>query len=126
MRFFMLELHVQDLQQSLEWYRQLGWQMELLRPENGFVLLNNDSCRLALKQDPVKRQGEYSSDSWSVRVHFEIPNLEDIMSQLAARGLLPYKTAKTSPEGYRRVIYRDPDGYEICLFQWLHKELGNG
>ena len=40
------------------------------------------------------------------------------VERLAGHGISLAEPLKVSPEGYRRVIVRDPDGYRLCLFDY--------
>lgn len=104
----MTELAVADFAASLAWYRdRLGLRVLLLDGPNGFALLQGpDGGRLALKAGVPHPGG--------VTVHFEVA---DLGAELARLGV-PDAPVKASPEGYRRAILRDPDGYAVGLFAW--------
>jgi catechol 2,3-dioxygenase-like lactoylglutathione lyase family enzyme len=53
-----------------------------------------------------------------VQLAFEVENLENALGHLATWGIPLESPLQTSPEGYRDVILRDPDGYRVCLFDW--------
>jgi predicted enzyme related to lactoylglutathione lyase len=54
-----------------------------------------------------------------VRLHFEVKRLHEMVARLRQSGLEAAKPPLRSPEGYERVVYQDPDGYEVCLFEWV-------
>ncbi|MCS7016386.1 MAG: VOC family protein [Gemmatales bacterium] len=119
MRLYMIELQVGDLHKSVMWYQHFGWQVAMLKPQDGFALLQHGASRLALKQRVAASEELPERPTSRVRLHFEVSDLEQAITTLAERGLTVCQPLKVSPEGYRRVLYRDPDGYEICLFEWL-------
>lgn len=112
MTLFMVELTVPDLAASAAWYATvIGLSVKLTDDANGFVLLEGKSGRLSLKRGDPNPGG--------VRLHFEVANLDVELTRLEAAGVRPASPAKASPEGYRRAVYLDPDGYEIGLFEWV-------
>jgi catechol 2,3-dioxygenase-like lactoylglutathione lyase family enzyme len=122
MNLFMVELPVRDLNASLSWYRdRLGLTVERIDPQRPFALLRSShGSRLALKQSEAAETTDSPSEPASrvlppIRIHFEVDHLEDTLTQLQ----LANSSLKSSPEGYRRALLTDPDGYCIILFEWL-------
>jgi hypothetical protein len=75
-----------------------------------FALLRAGVGKLALKEgQPL---------AGSVQLTFETDRLETVAQALIAQGATLAAPLKVSPEGYRRVLLRDPDGYLLCLFAW--------
>jgi catechol 2,3-dioxygenase-like lactoylglutathione lyase family enzyme len=107
--FFMAEIAVADFDASLAWYRdRLGLKVELVDAANRFVLLRcQGGGRLALKAGIPSPGG--------VRLHFEVSNLDEELTRFDEITEPP----KASAEGYRRAVVRDPDGYTVCLFEWV-------
>ena len=108
----MVELTVRDLAVSAAWYATvIGLSVKLTDDANGFVLLEGSAGRLSLKRGDPRPGG--------VRLHFEVADLDAESTRLEASNVRPASPAKASPEGYRRAVYLDPDGYEISLFEWM-------
>lgn len=104
-----VELTVADWSASVAWYRDvLGLEVQLLDEVGAFALLRAGGGRLALKAG--------KPEPGSVLVTFEVDDLPAELSRLAAHGVVPESPLKASPEGYRRALLRDPDGYRLCLF----------
>jgi predicted enzyme related to lactoylglutathione lyase len=108
---YLVELTVADWPLSLGWYRdRLGLPVVLIDTPNEYALLQAGGVRLALKAG--------RPDPGSVRLTFDVADLDSELERLAANGILPDGPCKSSPEGYRRALLRDPDGYRLCLFEW--------
>jgi predicted enzyme related to lactoylglutathione lyase len=108
---YFVELTVADWRVAVAWYRDaLGLAVRLVDEANGFALLQAGGGRVALKSG-VPRPG-------TVRLVFEVTGLPAELERLAALGVAVTSPIKASPEGYRRAFVRDPDGYEIGLFEW--------
>jgi catechol 2,3-dioxygenase-like lactoylglutathione lyase family enzyme len=103
---YMVELTVADWGASLRWYRDLLGLTLLPPTEAGrFALLGTGASRVALKAG-VATPG-------SVTLTFEVESLSAML------GRLGNAEVKENEEGYRRVRLRDPDGYEVVLFEWV-------
>jgi catechol 2,3-dioxygenase-like lactoylglutathione lyase family enzyme len=108
---YLVQLTVTDWPASLAWYRdRLGLAVVLVDERNGFGLLQAGPVRLALKAG--------TPEPGTVRLTFEVDGLDAELDRLAARGILPEQPVQASPEGYRQALLRDPDGYQLCLFEW--------
>lgn len=119
MTLHMVELAVADVARSVEWYRDVcGLTVELTDEPNGFVLLqaargtSEAACGLAIKTGTPPAGG-------GVRLHFLVPDLTAELVRLTACNIHPESDLKTSPEGYRRAAFRDPDGHAVTLFEWV-------
>jgi catechol 2,3-dioxygenase-like lactoylglutathione lyase family enzyme len=121
MTLHMIELTVADVARSVAWYQGVC-RLTVARTDepNGFVLFsreaasssNEAACGFALKQGTPPAVG-------GVRLHFLVADLNAELDRLAARGVHPESALKTSPEGYRRAAFRDPDGHAVTLFEWV-------
>ena len=115
MQLFMVELAVADWALSVAWYRdRLGLRVTLRDEANQFALLEaTGGGRIALKAGTPQPGG--------VTVHFHVTDLTAEMTRMGITA-----EPKTSPEGYRRAIVPDPDGYTIVLFEWVSPFLDAG
>jgi catechol 2,3-dioxygenase-like lactoylglutathione lyase family enzyme len=108
---YLVELTVRDWPASVDWYRNvLGLQLVMRVDADRFALFRAGPTRLALKAGEP-RPG-------TTLLTFEVRNLAAQLERLAAHGVAPEGTVKASPEGYRRALLRDPDGYRLSLFEW--------
>ncbi len=121
MTLHMVELTVADVARSVAWYRDVcGLTVELSDEPNGFVLFTGKAASgssEAARGFAIKK-GTPPADS-GVRLHFLVADLTAELDRLAAFGVYPESDLKTSPEGYRRAAFRDPDGYAVTLFEWV-------
>ena len=106
MKLAFIELGVANLAASLRWYKlALGLTAELVDEANGFAMMKGGM--IAFKQGP----------RGSIRLQFEVTNLEVERTRLIELGIGPADTVKINPEGYRRITYHDPDGNSVALFE---------
>ena len=109
-----VELTVADWPRALAWYReQLGLEVVLRVDADQFALLRAGSGRVALKAG--------RPEPGTARLTFEVDDLPRTLERLRAAGVVPIKPLEASPEGYRRAVIQDPDGYPLCLFDWPDK-----
>jgi predicted enzyme related to lactoylglutathione lyase len=112
---YLVELSVSDWPAAVAWYTGvLGLQLIHTDETNRFALLLAGPVRLALKAG--------TPAGGCVLLAFEVPDIERAVQILAERGAQPEGPIKDSPEGYRRAIFRDPDGYRVSLFDWRKPE----
>lgn len=109
----MTELAVADFAAAVGWYRDvIGLTLDFRDDATAFALFSGG---IALKRGVPVPGG--------VKLHFRVPDLDAELARLAAAGVEPESPAKASPEGYRRAIFRDPDGYAVVLFEWLTRKV---
>ena len=107
MNLYFVELRVRDWPASVAFYRDVLGLTPTMRDDAGsFALFDAGSCRVALKA------GEPTGGTL---LAFEVDDLDAWVGRLGER---IEGEGKVSPEGYRRARLRDPDGYEISLFEW--------
>jgi predicted enzyme related to lactoylglutathione lyase len=108
---YMIELTVADWEHSVAWYRDtLGLKLEMKADTDRYALFQAGFGRIALKAGKPQ--------SATVLLSFEVDDLVLEIQRLRSLGVVPRDAIKTSPEGYRRAIISDPDGYAITLFEW--------
>ncbi len=114
----MTEVQVSDWQRSVAWYGSiLGLRVVLEDRPGQFALLEvgQGGGRVALKggAEPV--------DRGSVRLVFEVDDLEPLILHLTAHGV-EVAGPKVSGEGYREITLHDPDGTPIGVFAWVRPD----
>ncbi len=129
MNLYMVELAVNDWPAAVAWYRDvLGLKVLMRVEEDRFALLQNvaqdvaqaGETRLALKQapEPGGQPVAQTPRGQGVLLTFEVPDLPAAVALLRERGVSPETPIQSTHEGYRRALFRDPDGYRLCLFDW--------
>jgi predicted enzyme related to lactoylglutathione lyase len=104
-----VELAVGDWPASVAWYRDVfGLPLLLLDEPGRFALFQAGAGKIALKACEARLGG--------VLLAFEVADLPAELGRLAGLGVAPEGPVKSSPEGYRRAVVRDPDGYCLSLF----------
>ena len=104
-----VELRVADWPAAVAWYRDLlGLPVVLHVEADRFALLQAGPANLALKAGQPQ--------PGTILLSFEVVDLPAALARLEALGVSPEAPLKVSPEGYRRALLRDPDGYRLCLF----------
>src|SRR5262245_18037536 len=104
-----VELQVADWPAALAWDRDvLGLPVVLRVKADRFALLKAGPGQLALRAGRPQ--------PGSVLLAFEVEDLPAALEHLARLGVQPEAPLKASPEGYRRALLRDPDGYRLCLY----------
>jgi len=106
-----VEITVTNWALAVAWYQDmLGMEAVQLVEADQFALLRAGPAQLALKG------GEAMPGT--IQLTFAVDDLERAAADLAAWGVALESPVQASPEGYRDLIVRDPDGYKLCLFDW--------
>jgi catechol 2,3-dioxygenase-like lactoylglutathione lyase family enzyme len=113
---FMTVIKVADWPRALAWYVDtLGLLAVLTDPEHEFALLAAGTGRLALQGG---REVAESRQSGSVRLVFQVPDVDEERQRLITRGLEIGPPVENTREGYREIRLNDPDGTPLTLFSW--------
>jgi predicted enzyme related to lactoylglutathione lyase len=113
-QLFFIELTVRDWSASLAWYQEvLRLDVRIRFEADQFALLQAgepEGVLLALKGG--------TPQPGSVLLTWTVKELDGWLEHLERCGVVLEGPVKTSPERYRRVRFRDPDGHALCLFAW--------
>jgi len=128
------ELSVTNLENSLKFYKTLGFKIEYERPENKFVFISMGEIQFMLQELTP-------NDKWNVapltypfgngiNFQLEVSNLEEIYNKLKEN---EYKIAFDIEEnwyrqdnkllGNKEFLIQDPDGYLLRLFEDLGEKI---
>jgi predicted enzyme related to lactoylglutathione lyase len=110
---FLTEIKVTDWSGQVRWYAEtLGLRLTLEDASHEYALLEAGPGRVALKGGAPP---DLARDA--VRLVFEVADLDAERDRLARRDLA-VGPPEESPEGYRAIRLRDPEGTPITLFCW--------
>ena len=116
------ELPVADVDRSAAFYRDvLGFQFATrLQDEEGadWACLKSGSVRLYLHRSAAAADPATAPLRAAIRLWFRPQNLEEVRDSLLARGHRPSELVRTS-YGTRECSLTDPDGYSICLQEFM-------
>lgn len=101
---------VNDLEQSLEWYRAIGFDVgNRFGPWQSLIV--DGETRFALHQG-IREQGESTAVP-----SFRVEDLEAEVERLSGLGVEPTTSEVTDTGVARFIMFADPDGNEIQLIQ---------
>jgi uncharacterized glyoxalase superfamily protein PhnB len=101
------EMPVTDLDESLTYYRtKLGFEVEMKMPEVDYAIVERDDVALHLFQDRARSHSPAS-------VHIFTDGLEELYTELHARGAQVSQRIVRQPWGNRDFRITDPTGNEI-------------
>jgi predicted enzyme related to lactoylglutathione lyase len=105
-----VERYAQDLDAGCDWYaRFLNRPPSLVDAVHRFALFTLDgTAHLSLRQGPATA-GDL--------LYFHTTALDAEIQRLAELGIEPIGPEKQSPEGYRRILFADPAGQRVGLFE---------
>jgi predicted enzyme related to lactoylglutathione lyase len=113
---YLTEIKVTDWPGMVHWYRTtLGLRLDREDAPHQYALLESGGGRLALKGGRSA-----GTPAGPVRLVFETADIDAVRARLAAAGV-DVSPAEESPEGYRAIRLRDPEGMPITVFCWKSK-----
>ena len=122
------ELSVSNLENSLKFYKTIGFKVEYDRPENKFAFISLDEIQFMIQEIS-------DNDKWNVapltypfgngiNFQLEVPNLDEIYNNLKNNN---YKITFDIEEnwyrqddkllGNKEFLVQDPDGYLLRFFE---------
>ena len=116
---FSVSLSVKDLQASLAFYRQLGFEPMGGDPSQNWVILKNGVCVIGLFQGMFEGNMLTFNPGWDQDAQ-PLPEFTDvrvIQQHLRASGLQPEPEADASGSGPAWFTVKDPDGNVILFDQ---------
>jgi predicted enzyme related to lactoylglutathione lyase len=101
------ELPVPDLQASIAYYeQQLGFQLAMHLPDQGYAIVERDSIAIHLFQDEFRKHSP-------VGIHIFTPDIESLFAELEQRGAHLSQTILRKPWGNRDFRVTDTASNEI-------------
>jgi catechol 2,3-dioxygenase-like lactoylglutathione lyase family enzyme len=101
-----LEVHVSDLQRSIEWYQRIGF--ELVERKETFAVLGWEDARFFLKE-----HAQHGSGTTYANIRVMVPDVDHSWSEAATLGLDVVVPIDDRPYGLRDFTVADPDGFGI-------------
>jgi predicted lactoylglutathione lyase len=98
-------LNVQDIQLSVRFYEQLGFQRVEEHLDEGWAVLKQNNCVLSLYEGHIERN----------LLNFRGADIPQLETTLMEHGLTLSKPAQKEPDGSWSAELKDPDGNVIYL-----------
>jgi uncharacterized glyoxalase superfamily protein PhnB len=113
MQQIIAELTVQDIPTSMEWYKALGFSVELtgIQDEQGlqWVSMGREGRAVWLLREDISRH-EAGSGS-SVTFYLQVDDVDRLYNVLVDQGIQPDTRPQNQWYGLRDFVARDPDGF---------------
>jgi uncharacterized glyoxalase superfamily protein PhnB len=111
---------VTDVSRSIAWYRDvLGFEVHTFpnEPPYVFAVLNSGPVEIMLKHNPCY-QHMPPEGAWDVYVRLTGNRLREVYAELQAKGVV-VRPLQRMFYGDAEFDVRDPDGYLLCLSEYL-------
>ncbi len=120
MKFDYILLYVSNLNKTVSFYRELGFEVTERRMDNyvsaklgDFELRCYDQSKVFFQQDVDRFKGA------GVFIYINIDDVDMKYSDLVNKGLTPSGQPKDFEWGNREFAIKDPDGYKIVFYRKL-------
>jgi predicted enzyme related to lactoylglutathione lyase len=116
LELYLTEIKVTDWPAMVRWYvTNLGLWLAREDVPHQYALLESGGGRIALKGGRPA-----GTPTGSFRLVFQATDVDLVRTRLAAAGV-DLSPPEESPEGYRAIRLRDPEGTPITMFCWKSK-----
>jgi uncharacterized glyoxalase superfamily protein PhnB len=114
-------LRVADVARAMGWYREtLGFVADPFppAPPHQFAILRHGSTELMVRRGEPPARSQPKPYDWDVYLRLAGSRFRELFAQLSARGIVSRRLERMF-YGLAEFEITDPDGYVICLSQFL-------
>ncbi|PIQ74941.1 MAG: hypothetical protein CO001_02750 [Candidatus Portnoybacteria bacterium CG_4_8_14_3_um_filter_40_10] len=115
-KFHSVLFYASDLNKTLEFYKQLGFDAEL---SEGTLRVKLGDFKLAFideNQTPIKNDSGKSPKGLGVFTYVEVEDADAYFNSLKEKGIHTSSEPRDWPWGKREFAVKDPDGYKLIFF----------
>jgi len=115
-KFHSVLFYASDLNKTLEFYKQLGFDAEL---SEGTLRVKLGDFKLAFideNQTPIKNDSGKSPKGLGVFTYVEVEDPDAYFNSLKEKGIHTSSEPRDWPWGKREFAVKDPDGYKLIFF----------
>lgn len=118
-KFHSVLFYASDLNKTLEFYKQLGFNAEL-RGETVRVELGDFKIAFVDEnKNPIKNESGAKPKGLGVFTYVEVENVDEYFKLLKEKGIHTSSEPRDWPWGKREFAVKDPDGYKLIFFTKL-------
>ncbi|MEM8553392.1 MAG: VOC family protein [Pseudomonadota bacterium] len=116
---FSMSLAVADVERSAAFYEKLGFARVGGFPEDGWIILRNDTLTLGVFQGHIPENMLTFNPGWTVAAEAKdtFTDVRDIQAALEAKGLTIEIPTDAEGTGPAHIMLRDPDGNQVFIDQ---------
>ncbi|NLX08628.1 MAG: hypothetical protein GXY36_03145 [Chloroflexi bacterium] len=113
MQPIIVELTVEDVQTSIYWYKELGFEVELegIHDDEGlqWVSMARDGRSLWLLREDISRHS--AGQGCNVTLYMQVEDVDAVHQRLSTNGIQTDSPPQNQWYGLREFTVRDPDGF---------------
>lgn len=120
-KFHSTLFYVSDLNKTLDFYKQLGFNAELLE---GTVRVKLGDFRLAFideNKTVIKNESGAQPKGLGIFTYVEVDDVDEYFKLLKGKGIRTSSEPRDWPWGKREFAVKDPDGYKLVFFTNLKR-----
>lgn len=120
-KFHSTLFYASDLNKTLDFYKQLGFNAEL---SGETVRVELGDFKLAFVDEnktPIKNESGAKPKGLGVFTYVEVENVDEYFNLLKEKGIHTSSEPRDWPWGKREFAVKDPDGYKLIFFTNIKK-----
>jgi catechol 2,3-dioxygenase-like lactoylglutathione lyase family enzyme len=121
----LLGLYVKDVETSVSFYKELGFELVSNDGSVAEVKLSNMRVQFVAQETAKEQSKSFQEDAFGepkgtgLYINIEVDDADDYFKQLKEAGIAPSTEPKNWPWGQREFVVRDPDRYKLVFYQKL-------
>ncbi|MBN1679755.1 MAG: VOC family protein [Anaerolineae bacterium] len=124
MQSIIAELTVDDVNASMYWYRELGFEVELrgLEDDDGlqWVSMGREGRSVWLLREDISRHE--AGNTGGITFYLQVEDVDKLYHHLAEHGIETENRPQNQWYGLREFLVRDPDGFWWAINQSIPRE----
>ena len=121
--FNLLGLYTKDIEDSVAFYKALGFEVVSNDGSVAEVMLNKMRIQFVAQETARDQDESFQQDAFGepkgtgVYINIEVDKIDDYYNQLIADGIKASTKPRNWPWGQREFVVRDPDRYKLVFYQ---------
>jgi len=109
-----LTFFVKNIDKTAEFYKTLGFKVEIKNKNYLLVRLNWFSLDFVAEKPAAPKTTEKGT---GICINISVNDVNEYYEKILAKGLKPASQPEDFPGGFRNFVIHDPDGYNLVLFK---------
>ena len=107
---------VSNLEQTAQFYEQLGFDVQRLGDQLKIKLVDFTLVLIDENKTPIQNESGMQPKGLGVYTYIEVGDVDKYFEIIKSNGIFPRTEPKTWPWGKREFVVKDPDGYKLVFY----------
>lgn len=121
----LLGLYVRDIEQTVSFYKELGFELVSNDGSIAEVKLGNMHIQFIAQETAREQDESFQRDAFGepkgtgIYINIQVDKLDEYYQGLIESGIKPSTQPRDWPWGHREFVVRDPDRFKLVFYQKL-------